>query len=645
MTTFIKQELIWIFLSLFIRTSQAQVTKPAQLQNETHSLYQQLKKARTAVAQTDVLLHLASAYIDRSQTDSAQYALNRGFRVVEKTPYATGEYFLLSYQTELLDKGLVFDEAFRYAFNALQKAQSIGDRELIGDSYTLLGLLYNDSGQPKPAIHCLRKSLRLLPLHSHQIHAVSQRYHALLNLGQCYLKLRQHKLAVGYLEQALHEAAWQQDFRVMAICSRLAGNAFMEHGQYARSKQQYLAGLGYALTIRDWDAALLFYPALFQLCYRENKRPEAMTFLRTGLRLVEQTPGRIATLPRKNFYAELVPIYQLLGNYAKAVRTQQTILAITEQINRQNNRRQLALLQAFNKQEQNLLLLTAERANQRVMLDQKKVQNAALWWSLTLLTVVFGASLYSFRQRRKLEQLRQQQHLAELEQQRQVDDLRAMLIGEEQERNRLAHELHNGIGGLLISARYSLERQEYINGGAGWADPIALVNEAYQEVRRVSHNLMPHVLQHDGLVAALAQYGEIVCRTTKVQLGFQAYDMPDELDPILELWLYRIVQELVSNTLKHASATTALVQLTCTNACIQLTVEDNGRGFRVADALKRDGMGLRQLIERTGSMHGTVAIESEAGLGTSILIELPVSLPVGSLAGMANQPVSSLQLT
>ena len=189
-------------LMLFAGTSQGQVTKPAQLNPETDSLYRQLKQARTVVAQTDGWLQLASVYIDHSQTDSAQYALNQGFRTVVKAPYALGEYFLLSYQTELLDKGLVFDQAFRYAFKALRKARSIGDRELIGDSYVLLGLLYNDSGEPKLAIQSLRKSLQLLPLHSHQRHSVSQRYHALLNLGQCYLKLKQYGPAVGYLEQA-----------------------------------------------------------------------------------------------------------------------------------------------------------------------------------------------------------------------------------------------------------------------------------------------------------------------------------------------------------------------------------------------------------------------------------------------------------
>lgn len=371
-----------------------------------------------------------------------------------------------------------------------------------------------------------------------------------------------------------------------------------------------------------------------------SRLASAQYVLNQCFRTVAHTPRRIAALSRSNVYAERAAIYTLLGNYPKEVQTQQIILAIPEQINRQNNRRQFSLLQAFNRQEQNLLQLTADRANHRLMLDQKKMQNTALWWLLTLLTVIVGASLYGFQQRRKLEQLRQQQ-LVEREQQRQVADLRAMLIGEEQERNRLAHELHNGIGGLLIAARHSLERQEYIDGGTGWAMPMALVDEAYQEVRRVSHNLMPQILQRDGLVAALEQYCQMVCRSTQVQLTFQAYGLPDELDPLLKLWLYRIVQELVSNTLKHAGATTALVQLTCVSAGIQLTVEDNGRGFRVAEALQRDGMGLRQLMERTGCMSGTVEIESEAGLGTSILIELPVVVP--ALSSVANQSTLSLQ--
>ena len=599
----------------------------AVAQGQTITPQKRVETAPNPATKTDIWLHLASAYIDRSPTDSAQYALNQGFKLVEEAPYTVGEYFLLSYQTELLDKNVLFAEGFQFALKALRKAQAIGDPELLGDSYTLLGLLYNDSGQPTPAIQYLQKSLTLLPRQSRQKHSVSQRYHALLNLGQCYLKLRQYKPAIDYLNQGLHEAESQRDYRVMAICSRLIGDALYEQYAYEAAKQHYRIGLQYARFIQDWDAATLFYPKLFVIYHHQRLYRRAHAMLREGTRLIAQTPDRIAALPRKSFYAELIPVYQLLGNVQKVIQTQQTMLTITETINRQNSGRQLRLLQELYSQENDLLRLTAERTREQIRLRQNNMQNAALIGIIGLLVVVFGISLYSLRQRRKLDQLHQQQQQARWEQQRELAELRAMLAGEEQERNRLAHELHNGIGGLLVSARYSLERLCQNTAMVHGSEPLTLVDEAYQEVRQMAHNLLPHTLQHDGLVPALAQYCQTVACSTQLQVNFQAYGLTHRLETVLELWLYRIGQELVSNILKHADAHTVLVQLSYADNWIYLTVEDDGRGFCVAEALRRTGMGLCQLHERVGCMGGTVQIDSKAGWGTSIVVELPVSMP------------------
>ena len=587
------------------------------------SIRQQMSHIHIPSEKVDAWLNLSNQYFNLSQTDSIQYCLNQGFRIVENAPYAIGEYFLLSYQTELLDKNTLYDEAFQYAFKSMRKAESIGDRELIGDSNILLGLIYNDSGDPRLAIHYLKKGLNLLPFHSHQKHEISQRYHALLNMGQCYLKLKEYGPAVYYLRKAIQAAANQKDYRVLAIASCLLGNAYYDKEKYDLAGQQYKSGLQYALSINDWDAAVLFYPHLFHYYYRQKQYTRALAALRSGLQLVKQTPGRIATLPRKDFYIELVAIYRLLGNYSKALEAQRAVLEITEQINQQISSQQQHLHQLLDVQERTILLKDSERKIQQVLLQRNRQWNIVLSILLALLAVIFGVVYYGLRQRQKFERLQQQNRLFELEQQREIATLKAMIDGEEQERNRLANELHNGVGSLLVSARHSLERRNRLTTLSMDSESLKLIDNAYDEVRRIAHNLMPHALQSAGLTVALEQFCEMVDQSTQLQTTLQIYGLSERLEPSLELWLYRIVQELVSNILKHARATTALVQLSYANGLIHLTVEDNGQGFVVSEILQGHGFGLRQLTDRATYLHGTVHIESEPGSGTSIFIELP----------------------
>ncbi|MFD2935391.1 tetratricopeptide repeat-containing sensor histidine kinase [Spirosoma flavum] len=619
-----KQVLLNVLLLFILVTgSNAQLKPNNSLQHDIDSLRKVVRNELTPAARVDSWIYLASCYFDLSRTDSIQYCLQQGFQIIAQTPYRSGEYFLLSYQTELLDKNALYDEALDYAQKSLRLAKSITDRELIGDSYTLLGLVYNDSGQPLKAIQYLRHSLSLIPSYTHQKHPVSQRHHALLNLGQCYLKLKQHNTAIHWLNQSLQEATTQQDYRIMSIAHWLLGQCYDSQRHFELAGQQYELGYKYANSIHDWDAIILFFPHLFYHYYRHNQPKKASDFLEIGRQLAEQTPDRIAALPRKNFYVELVSIYRLLKDYPKAVRAQQTVLEITEEINKKASAQRLALLNKFNQQESQLLLLDRERKMQLIILQKNRLLNVALSLSLLLLAAIFVIIYYNSQQRRRLDRLRQQRELAELEQKREVSTLKAVIVGEERERNRLANELHNGVGGLLISARYSLERQIRMTPIQFGSEPLILVDNAYEEIRRIAHNLMPHTLQHVGLAAALEQYCESIVQSTELQLTLQIYGVAERLESSLELWLYRIVQELVSNILKHAKATTALIQLSNNNGLVHLTVEDNGQGFVVTEVLQRDGFGLRQLADRAYYLNGTVLIESEPGAGTSIFIELP----------------------
>jgi len=202
--------------------------------------------------------------------------------------------------------------------------------------------------------------------------------------------------------------------------------------------------------------------------------------------------------------------------------------------------------------------------------------------------------------------------------------LDAMLQGEEKERNRLSRDLHDGLGSVLASIKYKMldvdksKQEEKVN---------AMLNEmdfAITEMRRISLNLMPEALRRFGLQVSL----EDLCKSlqnSKTQIELQFYGELNSLSHDKQTHIYRIVQELLNNSLKHAHPQHILVQCSLEEHAILITVEDDGAGFDV-DVLEKkenEGSGLKNVKTRINYLHGTMDVQSQPGKGTTINIELP----------------------
>jgi signal transduction histidine kinase len=147
-----------------------------------------------------------------------------------------------------------------------------------------------------------------------------------------------------------------------------------------------------------------------------------------------------------------------------------------------------------------------------------------------------------------------------------------------------------------------------------------------QEVKSISRDLMPTVLQDYGLVKALEFLCQTINEASPVALQLQVYRMDRELDQERKVGLYRVVQELVNNALKHARATRIDVQLLGHPTSVVLLVEDDGAGFAVpASDTPRTSYGLRNIETRIKSLGGTLAIDSRPGQGTTITVEIPTT--------------------
>jgi signal transduction histidine kinase len=196
----------------------------------------------------------------------------------------------------------------------------------------------------------------------------------------------------------------------------------------------------------------------------------------------------------------------------------------------------------------------------------------------------------------------------------------------EKERSRVSRDLHDELGPLLLSVKYNLNSfdtdDEKISGTIRQSDET--LTRIIGRVREISNDLLPDALLRKGLAGALKESIEKICSRTQLTVEFRCAGMP-QLSLEKSVSVFRIVQEIIHNTLKHAQATKLLVELKCEAGQVVLLTEDDGCGFNQSSALKEfKGIGLRSLLSRADLLNGNMYLDSKTGKGTRYIFEIPV---------------------
>jgi len=223
----------------------------------------------------------------------------------------------------------------------------------------------------------------------------------------------------------------------------------------------------------------------------------------------------------------------------------------------------------------------------------------------------------------------QQQQIRELQKDKQLIAVDAMLKGQEEERSRLAKDLHDGLGGLLSGVKFSLSNMKdnlivTPDNMAVFERSLDMLDTSIKELRRVAHNMMPEMLSKFGLDEALREYCNTVNTTGIVTIKYQSVGMENRLEKPTEIIIYRIIQELLNNILKHAVASEALVQLIRENDRLNIVVEDNGKGFDKAIIEESKGAGWASIRSRVEYLKGQLDIHSQPEKGTLVNMEFKV---------------------
>ncbi len=501
------------------------------------------------------------------------------------------------------------------ASNVPQKALAIGN------TYIGIASLYARQGQYQKAIDAEKKGIAVRLQYNYRDSDLGTSY---VYLAADFIKNKQLDSAKKYLE-IVEELAQELknpvlDLRKDDIWSRL----YFEEKNYPKSLE-----IGLKLHKRASEAKRIMIEMnadfIIGKSFQQLKQPQkAISFFEAALGIALRLKNIES---QQKHLLELSETHRQLGNYKKAFEYLGTYHVLKDSIN--TNELTLKLNDIDTKYQ------TVQKEKQILVLEkEKQSQNVLIYSLLAGLIAGLIMSTLVYQNATKQKQIVQQKvilrekEILQLIQEQQLTASSAIMKGQEEERTRVARDLHDGLGGILTSIKLTLNKVggNFIlpeEGVAIFTRALAQLDLAIGEMRRVAHSMMPEALVRYGLTDALNDFCEGLNQSSTLKVRFQALGMEQRLDASTEIVLYRIVQELLNNVVKHAQATEVYVQLIRKSDVLSLTIEDNGIGFDTTYQTHQKGAGMRNITNRVAYLNGKIDIQSKPNEGTSVFIEIP----------------------
>jgi signal transduction histidine kinase len=517
-------------------------------------------------------------------------------------------------------------------------------------AYDDIGNLYYAQGKYELAMQYYLTAIKLID----QYGVTGSRTAAVIynNIGYLLITVKRDKEALPYLNKSEEIGRQTEDYSTLGYALANEAIIYMNQKKWEQSQTHFEE----AVTIsREHKISRLQYTALTNLSdvYLARNMPEkALSYLLETQSLkgdIEPSYQIAATENIGKVYTQLhnyknaeyylqkalaiadahrlpenaLEIHKLLaGVYAKTGQYGLAYSNLTASVAMNDSIENLTVVQNLNQLE--VKFRTSEKDKQiiRNQLQITRQESSLRRKDLWIIGISAGALLLILLYRNKQHKQRlQEQKMKAMQQHQEIGQLKAMMRGEENERGRLARELHDGIGGMLASINMNLniakEDHPEIISIKELNEAMHMVRDTAVEVRKTAHNLMPDILVRHHLKDALIIYCGNINSDKKLQLNLH-YHVPLEiLDKSVELIIYRIVQELLQNIIKHAQATTVDIQLSLYDSILAVSVEDNGIGFAVTE--QQSGYGLQNLRYRVQALQGDISIMSEKG--TTVFIE------------------------
>lgn len=554
----------------------------------------------------------AEYYLEEDDILASQKWLDITKSLISLKKIDTTSVYVYSLQSELFYYKGLHQFGINEAEKAATNAHLLKDSLLISNAYFFKGINLVELNELKDAQLFLWKSREYQPKKSKKTYLRSAilNEHIYNNLAQIKQQLKQSDSAIWYNKKAYYYAQKNNSKRGIPNVEQTYGLIFLDKKMTDDALFYFKKSIESAKTSNYYDIVLSDYGYLIH-CY-PNDFAESNKWYNQGLTLIKQKKINISY--QAYFFETAINAFDRDKQSENLIFAQEQLLKINNRISLDNNNYIQNIAKQYLKNENKLL-------KQELNLIKSNEEKQIFYFLIVALSLVLIGLGYFFKQRqilknKEIESLKQSQEIAKLE---------ALIDGEEKERRRIAQELHDGLNGDLSAIKYRLSTLE--ESGLSAVDSeiltkvIVMIDESCAQVRSISHNLMPSSILEYGLIETVKEYCVKINTSDTFKINFQFFGNYIALSKKTETVIYRIIQELVSNILKHAKATEAIIQFNYREDEFFITVEDNGIGFDKNTVSK--GIGHKNIQTRIDFLNAQLDVDSSfAGTSYTISIDL-----------------------
>lgn len=650
------------FLILLIMFAQGPDVR-SQHNNSLDSLRSELVGSGETSEKVDLLNEMSLLFHNSGEDDSSFYYAGLARAIGQDLDYKKGIAISYNRSGTVLYSNNSYEKASNHFKSGLELAYEVADKELQADAYNNMGLVDYHQGNYPEAQESYLQALKLLQsVDNHS--GIARSYN---NLGSVYFQSGDLDEALNCYNSALATQEIIGDSLGIGRSLNNIGGLFLMRGEYNEALEKFNLALAVKKNIKDFQSIGRTYLNVGSTYYHQSYDPELSTdqsdslfnlaidnFTRSlqisdsigNLQAAANTYNNLGSifLARNNFedaatnlnkgleiatkigskndimasYTTLAIADTMLGNWRSAYYNSQKYLLYHDSIvNDANVKRILETQLNYEFDQKQAKIVSEQRIKDAAHTEQLKMQKLR-GWGITVTVGLLLIIIALFINRLRLKQKQNYQHRILDQQEKQA---KAIIEVQELERKRVAEDLHDGLGHLLSTAKIWIQ-QNVIEKDDGSSHAIKLMDQASNELRNVAYNLMPQVLEKEGLIPAIKELVEKLEKLERIETTLHLYQVENiYFSQETEFNLYRIIQEALHNIIKHSEASNIQIQLIGHDDQIVVMVEDNGVGF---DSSKhKEGRGINNMKTRTEWLKGTFSLDSFSKRGTTITIEIP----------------------
>jgi len=441
-------------------------------------------------------------------------------------------------------------------------------------------------------------------------------FQSLNGVGNAYSKLAQYNKAIEAFSEGLELATIMENNKGISTISHNLGATYLMINDFENAERYLQKAIKLRVETNDHIGMLATYTSLGKYYYKTKNYKKGIAILTRAKLLANQSNS---PFDYEMIYQYLAELYYAVGNADSAYYYQVEYTEMRDSIRKDLVYQQVAEAEAkyqVTQKEKALLIAENEKANSDFLLLEKSRQ---LWISLgAVLIMLLSGGFIFYRSKQQ-----QKEKLAKIRIEEQKKGLAAIIQVQEEERKRIAKDLHDGIVQQLSGLKLGLQKVFTDNETDETKKIIKILDDSAQELRELSHKMMPRSLGELGLIPSLEDMLDNSLGNSEINYQFEHFGITDRFNEKIEIAIFRITQELINNVIKHSNANNVNIQLFKSGGNVMLIVEDDGKGINPNK--QEMGIGLLNISSRLDTINGKVNFEPSPESGTLATIKIPIS--------------------